>query len=92
MQHKITTTFLLLALSLSNVFAQSRLVTVSGMLKDKITRAPLSYVNVVLKTEIDSAFIIGTVTDDEGRFLLSNIKPDNYLLEISFLGYITKHR
>jgi outer membrane receptor protein involved in Fe transport len=92
MQHKITTTFLLLALSLSNVFAQSRLVTVSGMLKDKITRAPLSYVNVVLKTEIDSAFIIGTVTDDEGRFLLSNIKPDNYLLEISFLGYITKNQ
>ena len=75
MQHKIITIILLLALSLSNVFAQSGLVTVSGMLKDKTTKVHLSYVNVVLKTEIDSAFTTGTVTDDEGRFTLSNIKP-----------------
>lgn len=90
MQTKIITVILLLAFSLSNVFAQSGLVTVSGMLKDKTTKAPLSYVNVVLKTEKDSAFITGTVTDDEGRFTLSNIKPDNYLLEFSFIGYNTK--
>lgn len=90
MRNTFITIFLLVTLSLSNVFAQSGSVTISGMLKDKTTKAPLSYVNVVLKTEPDSAFVTGTVSDDEGRFTLSNIQPGNYLLEFSFIGYNTK--
>ncbi len=67
---------------------QVKSVTVSGMVKDQATA--LSYVNVVLKTEKDSTFVTGTVTSDEGRFTLSNIKPGNYYLEFSFVGYLAK--
>lgn len=86
---KITLSFALL-LSLSSIlFAQNSTVTVSGMVKEKTSKSVLAYVNVVLKTEKDTAFVTGTVTNEEGRFTLSNIKPGNYYLEISFVGYHT---
>jgi outer membrane receptor protein involved in Fe transport len=73
-------------------FGQNKGVTISGLIKDKADKSALSYVNVVLKTEIDSAFVTGTVSNEEGRFTLSNIKPNNYYFEISFIGYVTKRQ
>lgn len=71
-------------------FSQVASVTVSGILKDKITKAPVSFASIVVKAESDSAFITGTISDEEGRFSISNIKPGNYVLELSFIGYLTK--
>ncbi len=79
--------FFFLALRLIS-FGQIKSVTISGSVKDKASN--LSYVNVVLKREIDSTFVTGTVTNEAGRFQLANVKPGNYLLEFSFIGYITK--
>lgn len=59
------------------------------MVKEKTSRATMAYVNVVLKTGKDSVFVTGTVTNEEGRFTLSGIKPGNYFLEVSFVGYLT---
>jgi len=73
-------------------FGQNKGVTISGLIKDKADKSALSYVNVVLKTEKDSAFVTGTVSNEEGRFTLSNIKPNNYYFEISFIGYVTKRQ
>lgn len=64
-------------------------VTISGIVKDKNSKANLPYVNVVLKTEKDSGFISGTVSNEEGRFSISKIKSGNYYLEVSFVGYKT---
>jgi uncharacterized protein YpmB len=50
------------------------LVTISGIITDKNSKTTLPYVNVVLKTEKESAFISGTVTNESGRFSLSKIK------------------
>lgn len=58
--------------------AQYNSVSISGIVKDKNAGQPLAYVNVVLKKVKDSVFVAGTVTNDEGRFALANIKPDNY--------------
>lgn len=80
----------LLFLSISVSFAQTSSVTLSGIVKDKNDKSALPYVNVVLKTEKDSVLVTGTVTDDEGRFTLTGIKPNNYFLEISYIGYTTK--
>jgi len=71
-------------------FGQNKGVTISGSIKDKADLSALPYVNVVLKTEKDSAFAAGTVSNEEGRFTLSNVKPNNYFLEISYIGYGTK--
>ena len=59
----------------SNSFGQTKAVTISGLIKDKVAKTALSYVNIILKTEKDSTFITGTVSNEEGRFTLSNIKP-----------------
>ncbi len=79
----------LFIISFCNTYGQSTTVTLSGVVKDKTTKNPLAYVNVVLKTEKDSVFVTGTVTNEEGRFSLPTIKPNNYILEISYVGYIT---
>ncbi|MFV8339342.1 outer membrane beta-barrel protein [Flavobacterium sp. LB3P21] len=80
----------MLLLSVANLRAQNKPVTVSGSIKDKTTKLPLPFVNVALKTEKDAALITGTITNEEGRFSLSNIKSGNYILELSFIGYKTK--
>jgi len=64
-------------------------VTISGIVKDKNSKANLPFVNVVLKTEKDSSFISGTVSDEDGRFSIAKIKSGNYYLEVSFVGYNT---
>ena len=65
-------------------------VAVSGIVKGQNNKAPLPFVNVVLKAEKDSTFVGGTFTNEEGRFSLSKIKPGNYYLEVSYIGYTTK--
>jgi len=64
-------------------------VTVSGLIKDKNTKTVLPFVNVVLKTEKDSSFVSGTVTNEEGRFSISKVKSGNYIIEVSYIGYKT---
>lgn len=68
-------------------FSQVASVTLSGMVKDRISKTPLPYVSVVVKTEQDSVFVTGTISNDEGRFSLTGIKPGNYVLDVSFIGY-----
>ena len=57
------------------------------MIKDESDKSVISYANVVLKTPSDGAFVTGTITDEEGRFVVTGIKPGNYVLEVSMLGY-----
>ena len=90
MYTKLISIIILVGLLSNYSFGQNKVVTISGLIKDKADKSALPYVNVILKTEKDSEFVTGTVSNDEGRFTLSNIKPNNYYLEISFIGYVTK--
>jgi outer membrane receptor protein involved in Fe transport len=64
-------------------------VSISGIIKDKITKANLPFVNIIVKTEKDGAFITGGISNEEGRFTLSGIKSGNYVFTFSFMGYTT---
>ena len=48
---------------------------------------PVPYANVVMHTA-DSAYVVGTVTDEAGKFALTG-KGDGALLHVSYIGYKT---
>lgn len=62
-------------------------VSISGSIKDRKTKEALLFVTVTLKNSNDSTLVQGTVTNEEGRFTLSNIKSGNYYTEVTFIGY-----
>jgi outer membrane receptor protein involved in Fe transport len=88
MRIKYLLTLIILLLQFSILNAQTN-ITISGIVKDKYSKANLPFVNVILKTEKDSNFVCGTITNEEGRFLLSKIKSGNYYIEVSYIGYKT---
>lgn len=69
------------------VLAQKSSVSVSGTIKDKVSNESLSFVNVVLKKSADSSFVSGTISNDNGLFTFSDAKPNDYLLEVTYIGY-----
>lgn len=83
---------LLILLSVSFIKAQVSNVTVSGIVKDKQDKNNLAYTNIILKKAGDETFVAGTITNEEGRFSLEGIKPDNYHLEISISGYNSQNQ
>ncbi|WP_312336835.1 carboxypeptidase regulatory-like domain-containing protein [Sphingobacterium sp.] len=83
--------FILISVIITSIAtAQISSATVSGIIKSKVNKAAIPYVNVVVKSDKDSAFIAGTVTNDDGRFTISKIKPGNYQVNISFMGFEDK--
>jgi outer membrane receptor protein involved in Fe transport len=77
---------LILSLPLFVMAQRNPDIIISGMVQDA-KKTPLPYANVVLKTKKDSRFVMGTVSNDEGRFTLANVKSGNYLVEISMIGF-----
>ncbi len=91
--NKIRLFFVLISIIAASVAnAQVSSVTISGMVKNKADKSAIPYVNIVVKNEKDSVFVAGTVTNDEGRFSIANIKPGNYRLEVSFMGFKNKEQ
>ncbi|MCY7292645.1 MAG: TonB-dependent receptor, partial [Ferruginibacter sp.] len=80
----------LLVLTVFTMQAQTTTVTVSGLIKSKADKTALPFVNIVLKTEKDNAFVTGTVSNEEGRFTLANLKSGNYVLQFSYTGFALK--
>ncbi len=76
---KIFLTPLLIFICL-NLFAQKG--SLSGNVVDGKNNSPLIGVTILLK-----GTSLGVVSDEEGKFILKNIKPGDYSLEISYLGY-----
>lgn len=62
---------------------------VSGNVYDAEYREPISYANIVLYKHEDNSQVTGTITDPNGFFQLTNIRPGIYFVEISFMGYQT---
>jgi hypothetical protein len=74
--------FLLAIISITTpALAQSRGI-VKGRLTDAASGEPLMFANVVLM-----GTSVGTVTDDDGNYLLPNIRPGTYTLLFSYLSY-----
>ena len=59
----------------------------TGKIIDKLTHEPIAYANVALFSSIDSALVSGTITDDNGQFLMEKLKKGKYSIKMSFIGY-----
>jgi outer membrane receptor protein involved in Fe transport len=75
-----------LILSIRLAFCQGDAI-VSGRIIDKITREPLSFATVTITQSTDGKLMTGTMTDNEGRFVISAIPQGEYTVNCSYLGY-----
>lgn len=48
---------------------------------------PIEYANVALYNSVDTSLVYGGITDSIGIFRLSEIKPESYILRVSYIGY-----
>ena len=87
MAFKTILTLLFCFFTLVQLRAQVSKVTLSGQVTSLAGRQALPFVNIVLKTEKDSAFVTGTITNELGRFSLQDVKSGNYRIECVSLGY-----
>ncbi len=79
--------FLFIAGITTQALAQAGKVTLSGHVKDTKQKTVLAFVNVALHHVKDSSFIIGTITNEEGRFSLPDVNSGAYFLKLTYVGY-----
>ena len=68
----------------------SQQIQIKGEIRDAGDSQPVEFANIVLQT-LDSAFIAGTNSNEKGAFRLEKIKPGDYRLVVSYLGYETTY-
>jgi outer membrane receptor protein involved in Fe transport len=73
--------FVLFAFNVLLLQAQNT-ATINGTIKDKKDNSELIGVNVLLK-----GTSLGAVTDVNGQFSIKNVKPGEYNVEVSYIGY-----
>ena len=80
MKTRILLPFILLFLTLNQLYAQQ--AAVRGRVYDAVSNEPLPFVNLVV-----AGTPTGTVTDLDGNFLITGLKPGFVRLQASFVGY-----
>lgn len=83
-------TIILITFFSHNIYSQSKSVptTIEGRVIE--TGRPVEFASVVLKNN-NNIVVSGALTDSSGIFRLKANGPGSYSLEISFVGYNTKH-
>jgi len=66
-------------------FAQSDKINITGTVTDT-TNAPLVAATVLLTQASDSTLVSFSQTEEDGSFLLKNVKKGDYLLQITYIG------
>lgn len=60
---------------------------IKGFVFDSKNNKPVEYANVVLYSKRTQEQVTGTITDVEGFFHLTDLRPGMYILEIKFIGF-----
>ncbi len=79
MSKKLILFVFLLIISFSKVFCAGK---ISGKINDAVTGEPLIGANIVIL-----GTNIGTASDLEGKYFLSNVPAGSYTIKVSYLGY-----
>ncbi len=79
--------FAMLALMVVMTAAEAQTVKVKGAVKDAKTGEALPLVNVGLMRSTDTVFVRGAASDFDGEFEIKDVKPGQYLMQASCVGY-----
>jgi TonB-dependent receptor len=75
----------LIVIFLSAGFVNAQTGRIMGKVTDTTDQNPLPYASVYFE-----GTVIGTATSSEGTYIISNIKPGNYKIIFSYVGYENK--
>lgn len=64
--------------------------TISGIIIDEETNTPLPYSSVSLFNQRDSTLVTGAISDDDGKFTITEVPIGLFFLKIQFIGYQTE--
>lgn len=70
-------------------FSQTNAI-ISGRIIDQVTKQSLPFASVTAALKSDGKLHAGTVSKEDGRFILENIPQGDYILKIAFIGYSEK--
>lgn len=87
MKNIILVFFISLIIGLPNVFAQNG--SISGIVIDKATKEKIPFASVRGVLLEDTTPFSGTMSDNDGTFMLEDLPFGNYHVLISFIGYET---
>lgn len=77
--------FVMLALLAFSLAAHSQ--NIKGFICLEKDNSPVQFASVGLVQLPDSAMTRGTITLTDGSYLIDNVKPGDYLVRVSFVGY-----
>lgn len=61
--------------------------SVSGKIYDSQSQKPMEYANVTLYRMADSSLVTGTISGADGSYVLKDVPPGKYYIEIGFIGF-----
>lgn len=87
---KVSAFMVLMLLCTLSVYAQNKLISVSGRVMESDSDEPAAQATVQLLSLPDSTYAAGAASSDKGWFTLPKVKAGKYLLKVSFIGFRTK--
>jgi len=60
---------------------------IRGSVFDSKSNMPLPYTNIVLNSQKDSSFVMGTIAADDGGFVLEKVPYGNFYIEVKYIGF-----
>ena len=81
----------LLLLSTFSIFAQNKVITVSGRVVESDSKEPAAQATVQLLSLPDSAYAAGIASNNQGWFTLPKVKAGKYLLKVCTSSSLCEH-
>ena len=63
---------------------------ITGQVFDTLSKEAVGFATIVLLNPKDQKEVNGNITEDDGKFKLSEVKVGTYDLQLSFIGYKTR--
>ena len=85
-------TLTVIILFISFLVKAQETITITGKIIDQKTQETLPFVSVSVTDEAINTLVTGTISDDNGRFEIKNLKVGKYIINITYLGFETVQR